>query len=98
MKDLKQFIKTTIREFLNENQNNESAELLKRKLLYHLAGGNIKDSVENIEIFINYFNGDIPNELKYEGTLYRIVQTNSKELYNKFLKQFYKFFSISLSL
>jgi hypothetical protein len=87
MKDLRKFIKTTIREFLNENTNIENTELLKRKLLFHLAGGNIKDSVDNIEIFINYFNGYIPNELKYEGTLYRIVQTQSKELYNKFLKQ-----------
>ena len=83
--ELRKFIKTTIREFLNENVNN--LEKLKNKLLYHLAGGDIKDSIENIEIFKQYFNDNIPNELKYEGTLYRIVQTQNKDLYNRFLKQ-----------
>lgn len=79
------FIATTIREYLNENQNN--SEEFKKKLLFHLSGGNIKDSAENIEIFKRHFNNNIPNELKYEGTLYRIVQTQNKDLYNRFLKQ-----------
>ena len=73
------------KQFMNEDINN--SEEFKNKLLFHLAGGSIKDSVENIEIFNKYFNHNIPNELKYEGTLYRIVQTHNKDLYNRFLKQ-----------
>jgi hypothetical protein len=65
---------------------NESKKKIKDKLLNHLVGGSIIDSVENIDFFLNYFNGDIPDELKYEGSLYRVFQTTSKPLYNKILK------------
>lgn len=85
--DIRQMIDKVknFKQFVNENQNN--SEEFKKKLLFHLAGGNIKDSDENIEVFKRYFNNDIPNELKYKGTLYRIVQTQNKDLYNRFLKQ-----------
>ena len=68
-------------QFINENKN-----IFKNKLLNHLAGGTIVDSVENIDVFINYFKGNIPQELKYEGVLYRVFQTKSKTLYEKVLK------------
>ena len=47
-------------QFINENKN-----IFKNKLLNHLAGGTIVDSVENIDVFINYFKGNIPQELKF---------------------------------
>ena len=70
----------------NEFLLNESKKQIKDKLLNHLVGGSIIDSVENIDLFLNYFDGNIPDELKYEGSLYRVVQTTSKPLYNKILK------------
>ncbi len=82
-KEIRQMIDKVknFKEFLNENKN-----IFKDKLLYHLDGGTILDSVENIDIFINYFKGNIPQELKYEGVLYRVFQTKSKTLYEKVLK------------
>lgn len=65
---------------------NESKKQIKDKLLNHLVDGSIIDSVENIDVFLNYFDGNIPDELKYEGVLYRVFQTSSKPLYNKMLK------------
>lgn len=71
-------------DFINENIKDK--ELLKNKVLYHLIGGNIIDSIENIKLFNSYFNGNIPKELKYEGVAYRIFQTKSKQLYDRVLK------------
>jgi len=45
------------KQFVNENIN--KSEEFKKILLFHLSGGNIKDSVENIEIFKQYFNDNI---------------------------------------
>jgi hypothetical protein len=69
------------KQFSKENKN-----IFKDKLLNHLAGGTIVDSVENIDVFNKYFKGNIPQELKYEGALYRVFQTKSKPLYEKVLK------------
>lgn len=75
----------TYKEYINEEVKS-ALKIFKTKLAFHLAGGNISDSIENIEIFKNYFNNSIPNELKYEGTLYRLIQTTRKDMYNFCIK------------
>ncbi len=45
MKDLKQFIKTTIREFLNENKNNHLVEVIPNKYVYHTSNPIFRDKI-----------------------------------------------------
>lgn len=45
MKDLKQFIKTTIREFLNENKKNHLIEVIPNKYVYHTSNPIFRDKI-----------------------------------------------------
>lgn len=45
MKDLKQFIKTTIREFLNENKKNHLVEVIPNKYVYHTSNPIFRDKI-----------------------------------------------------
>ena len=45
MKDLKQFIKTTIREFLNENKKNHLVEVRPNKYVYHTSNPIFRDKI-----------------------------------------------------
>lgn len=45
MKELKQFIKTTIREFLNENKNNYLVEVIPNKYVYHTSNPIFRDKI-----------------------------------------------------
>ena len=60
MKDLKQFIKTTIREFLNENHNSHLVEVIPNKYVYHTSNPIFRDKISK--------EGFIPKE-KSEGWL-----------------------------
>ena len=45
MKDLKQFIKTTIQEFLNENKKNHLVEVIPNKYVYHTSNPIFRDKI-----------------------------------------------------
>ena len=46
MKDFKQFIKTTIREFLNENRlNNKLIKVIPNKYVYHTSNPFFRDKI-----------------------------------------------------
>ena len=45
MKDSKQFIKTTIREFLNENKKNHLVEVIPNKYVYHTSNPIFRDKI-----------------------------------------------------
>ena len=45
MKDLRQFIKTTIREFLNENQNSHLVEVIPNNYVYHTSNPIFRDKI-----------------------------------------------------
>lgn len=79
------FNENIIKILLKENvQNNSSID---SSISYHLYNGSsISDTISNLNIFNTYFKNNIPNSLKYEGELYRIIQTNNKSIYDKILK------------
>lgn len=74
-----------IKQIIIEEINNKIEEF-KKRLGFHLLGGTILDSVENLSFFYDYFDGNIPQNLKYEGKLYRILQMYDKQQFNKILK------------
>ena len=45
MKDLRNFIKTTIREFLNENKNNHLIEVIPNKYVYHTSNPGFRGKI-----------------------------------------------------
>lgn len=55
------------------------------KLLNSHISGNLKskDSYKLVKFCKEYFNGKIPNELKYQGTVYRILQFKTKEKFQE---------------
>jgi len=53
----------------------------------HLAGGHIKDSQKLIDATLYQFDNEIPDDLKYKGTVYRVMQARTKSHYNKILKK-----------
>lgn len=84
---------------------NESKKQIEDVLRKHIIGAcSIADSVKNLDVFNDYFDGYIPNQLKYQGVLYRIFQTSSKTLYNEILKKGFnalpsqKYYSCSKSM
>jgi hypothetical protein len=60
MKDLKQFIKTTIREFLNENKINDFNEQEKSEIISFYRNY-IFDKVRGTELYKKYNGGTIPH-------------------------------------
>jgi hypothetical protein len=64
-------------------------DLFFRKSLFdHISGKlPIKDSYKLVEYAQDYFNWKIPNDLKYEGPVYRVVQYKTKENYKELLKK-----------
>ena len=46
----------------------------------------LKDSYKLVEYSQEYFNWKIPNDLKYEGVVYRMLQFNTEEQYRNVLK------------
>jgi hypothetical protein len=84
---LKKFIKTTIREFLNENINtNQDYESDVIYVLERLIEG-YPTKLSDLDVVYDYFNGEIPDDIKYSGTLYRYVFFDDEEKYNKCLER-----------
>ena len=78
---LKKFIKTTIREFLNENINtNQDYESDVIYVLERLIEG-YPTKLNDLDVVYNYFVGEIPDDVKYSGTLYRYVFFDDEEKY-----------------
>lgn len=72
---------------LFESEYNEN-ELPFRDAFYRHINGTLKlhDSYKLVEYSKEYFNWKIPNSLKYEGTVYRLLQFNTTEMYENVLK------------
>lgn len=84
---LKKFIKTTIREFLNENMNiDQDYESDVIYVLERLIEG-YPTKLSDLDVVYDYFNGEIPNEVKYSGTLYRYVFFDDEDKYNRCLEK-----------
>lgn len=75
MKDLRRLIKTTIREFLNENKNNNLEEVIPNKYVYHTSNPIFRDKIlKLVDDFINHFS----NNSNFD------INNIPKEILNKF--------------
>ena len=84
---LKKFIKTTIREFMNENMSiDQDYESDVVYVLERLIEG-YPTKLSDLDVVYDYFNGEIPNDLKYSGTLYRYVFFDDEDKYNRCLER-----------
>lgn len=70
-----------------ESQFNSRFDSFDNIFRNHLAGGKIIDSQKLIDATLHYFDNNIPNDLKYKGTVYRVMQFRTKEQYNRILKK-----------
>jgi len=83
---LKKFIKTTIRGFLNENMNidqyyeSDVVYILKRIIEGYPT------KLSELDVVYDYFNGEIPDIVKYTGTLYRYMFFGDEDKYNRCLE------------
>ena len=84
---LKIFIKTTIREFLNENMNIDQD--YKSDVVYVLERliEGYPTKLSDLDVVYDYFNGEIPDDVKYYGTLYRYVFFDDEDKYNRCLER-----------
>jgi len=73
----------------------DTPEGFKRCLSAHISGVlPIKDSYKLVESAQFFFKWKIPNSLKYEGSVYRVMQFHLKERYNEILKNGIKPFEL----
>ena len=69
-----------------ESQYNPRFDLFDNIFRNHLSGS-YNDSEKLVGATLHYFDNKIPNDLKYKGTVYRIIQFRTKEQYDKILKK-----------
>jgi len=68
-----------------ESQFNSRFDRFDNIFRNHLSGS--YDSEKLIAATLHYFDNKIPDNLKYKGTVYRIMQFRTKDFYNKILKK-----------
>jgi hypothetical protein len=81
MKDLKQFIKTTIREFLNENHNSHLVEVTPNKYVYHTSNPIFRDKISKEGLIPKGKSESWLSDTKIDGKVIFVVNSNKKKYF-----------------
>ena len=79
MKDNKQFIKTTIREFLNENKNSHLTEVIPNKYVYHTSNPIFRDKISKEGLIIKSKSEAWLSDTNIDGKVIFAVNSDNKE-------------------
>jgi len=78
MKDLKQFIKITIREFLNENRNTHLVEVIPNKYVYHTSNPIFRDKISKEGLIPQGKSESWLSNTKIDGKVIFVVNDNEE--------------------
>ena len=78
MKDLRQFIKTIIREFLNENKNNHLEEVIPNKYVYHTSNPIFRDKISKEGLIPKGKSESWLSGTKIDGKVIFVVNSNKE--------------------
>jgi GNAT superfamily N-acetyltransferase len=81
MKDLKQFIKTTIREYLNENNNSHLVEVIPNKYVYHTSNPIFRDKISKEGLIPKGKSESWLSDTKIDGNVIFVVNSNKKKYF-----------------
>ena len=81
MKDLRQFIKTTIREFLNENHNSHLVEVIPNKYVYHTSNPIFRDKISKEGLIQKGKSESWLSDTKIDGKVIFVVNSNKKKYF-----------------
>jgi hypothetical protein len=81
MKDLKQFIKTTIREFLNENNNSHLVGVIPNKYVYHTSNPIFRDKISKEGLIPKGKSESWLSNTKIDGKVIFVVNSNKKKYF-----------------
>jgi GNAT superfamily N-acetyltransferase len=81
MKDLKQFIKTDIREFLNENHNSHLVEVTPNKYVYHTSNPIFRDKISKEGLIPKGKSESWLSDTKIDGKVIFVVNSNKKKYF-----------------
>lgn len=76
---MKQFIKTTIREFLNESQNNHLVEVIPNKHVYHSSNPIFRDKIKKEGLRVKGKGDAWLSNTKISGDVIFAVNSDNKE-------------------
>ena len=79
MKNLKQFIKTTIREFLIENKNNHLVEVIPNKYVYHTSNPIFRDRISKEGLIPKEKGETWLSDTNIDGEVIFAVNSDNKE-------------------
>lgn len=79
MKDLKNFVKTTIREFLNENQNNHLVEVIPNKYVYHTSNPIFRDKISKEGLIVKGKGETWLSDTRINGEVVFAVNSDNKK-------------------
>ena len=81
MKDLKKFIKTTIREFLIENKNSHLVEVIPNKYVYHTSNPIFRDKISKEGLIPKGKSESWLSNTKIDGKVIFVVNSNKKKYF-----------------
>jgi RimJ/RimL family protein N-acetyltransferase len=81
MKDLRKFIKTTIREFLNENHNSHLVEVTPNKYVYHTSNPIFRDKISKEGLIPKGKSESWLSDTKIDGKVIFVVNSNKKKYF-----------------
>lgn len=79
MKDLKRFIKTTIREFLNENHNSHLLEVIPNKYVYHTSNPIFRDKIKKDGLIVKGKGETWLSDTNIDGEVIFAVNSDNKK-------------------
>jgi RimJ/RimL family protein N-acetyltransferase len=81
MKDLRKFIKTTIREFLNENHNSHLVDVTPNKYVYHTSNPIFRDKISKEGLIPKGKSESWLSDTKIDGKVIFVVNSNKKKYF-----------------
>lgn len=79
MKDLRKFIKTTIREFLNENLSSHLVEVIPNRYVYHTSNPIFRDKISKEGLIPKGKSESWLSDTKIDGKVIFAVNSDDKE-------------------
>jgi hypothetical protein len=79
MKDLRKFIATTIREFLNENHNSHLVEVIPNKYVYHTSNPIFRDKISKEGLITKRKSESWLSDTKIDGKVIFAVNSDDKD-------------------
>ena len=76
---MKRFIKTTIREFLNENHNSHLVEVIPNKYVYHTSNPIFRDKISKEGLIQKGKSESWLSDTKIDGKVIFVVNSDNKE-------------------